>query len=443
MRLMSPRASILSVVVIAALLPHHGRANFDRVIPESPEDAILFPTDELTRDKRFPSVKERVKLYMGNWYAPPCDKDNRPNVGWVDFSYENSTEKSVWPSLVVSHHSFFNSSTRSYRIESIIEPDRLFFLDKKVLLDCLDVEKGGKGEFKDRVQMRNNMLMYCYDAAGSLETALDHVHKEVDLNNLEPPSLVQFGDLKHSHVYGDVEIPHFKKFRSATTREQLALVTPDDGCLRNQALQTVHTTTKLQPILWKFATARHFRALEKVYREDTPWGQKLPKAVFRGQLTGSRDGYDKHSTDVVNCMNLRRCRLVYTHSDSKLIDAKLTSTRNRMPHTLNGVILTTAATTIRRLLEFKAIIMLEGNDVASGLKWALLSQSVVLMPPPMHTSWAMEYVVEIVRNEHSDKRMNSPFYYSHLTQRITKTVGSLRPIESKCNRCRRKDAMGR
>jgi hypothetical protein len=37
---------------------------------------------------------------------------------------------------------------------------------------------------------------------------------------------------------------------------------------------------------------------------------------------------------------------------------------------------------------------LEGNDVASGLKWALLSQSVVLMPYPTHTSWAMEELLE-------------------------------------------------
>ena len=34
------------------------------------------------------------------------------------------------------------------------------------------------------------------------------------------------------------------------------------------------------------------------------------------------------------------------------------------------------------------------DDVASGLKWALLSQSVVLMPVPKHTSWAMEELLE-------------------------------------------------
>jgi len=49
---------------------------------------------------------------------------------------------------------------------------------------------------------------------------------------------------------------------------------------------------------------------------------------------------------------------------------------------------------LRTLLSFKAIIMLEGNDVASGLKWALLSQSVVLMPPPKVTSWALEELLE-------------------------------------------------
>ena len=61
-----------------------------------------------------------------------------------------------------------------------------------------------------------------------------------------------------------------------------------------------------------------------------------------------------------------------------------------MPDVLHGVELTAPVTTIRRLLEYKAIIMLEGNDVASGLKWALLSQSLVLMPLGKHTSWAME-----------------------------------------------------
>mmetsp|Transcript_17223 Transcript_17223/g.32164 ORF Transcript_17223/g.32164 Transcript_17223/m.32164 type:complete len:123 (+) Transcript_17223:764-1132(+) len=46
------------------------------------------------------------------------------------------------------------------------------------------------------------------------------------------------------------------------------------------------------------------------------------------------------------------------------------------------------------ILSYKGIIVLEGNDVSSGLKWALLSSSVVLMPEPLFTSWAMEELLE-------------------------------------------------
>ena len=50
---------------------------------------------------------------------------------------------------------------------------------------------------------------------------------------------------------------------------------------------------------------------------------------------------------------------------------------------------------MKELLEYKAIIMLEGHDVATGLKWALCSKSVVLTQWPVkYTSWAMEELLE-------------------------------------------------
>jgi hypothetical protein len=355
----------------------------------APDGTVITRTDELTREERFPSVEERVKLYMGNWYVPPCDGDQQPNTEWIDFFYDTKTPDTVWRSLILSDNSEANRF--SHQIESVIEPDKVFFLEESILMDCLEGEQGGGGDFADRVFARKNMQMYCFDAAGSLSTALKHVQRE-ETSMQEVPTLIQFGDLRHSHVYGDVLFPHFKKFRSATTPELLQLSTSNVDCVppEHQILQTLRQTKTPQPIVWKFATARHFRILDKVYREDTPWDQKKPQAVFRGQLTGSLDGYKRHAPDEVNCMNMRRCRLVYQHHTSPLIDAKLTSTRNRIPGKLNGVKLLAPVTTIRRLLEYKAIIMLEGNDVASGLKWALLSQSVVLMPKPLHTSWAME-----------------------------------------------------
>ena len=41
-------------------------------------------------------------------------------------------------------------------------------------------------------------------------------------------------------------------------------------------------------------------------------------------------------------------------------------------------------------LAYKFLVSIEGNDVASGLKWQLYSNSVVMMAKPTKTSWAME-----------------------------------------------------
>jgi hypothetical protein len=46
--------------------------------------------------------------------------------------------------------------------------------------------------------------------------------------------------------------------------------------------------------------------------------------------------------------------------------------------------------TMEEQLTYKYIISLEGNDVASGLKWQLFSNSVVIMPVATRVSWAME-----------------------------------------------------
>ena len=45
---------------------------------------------------------------------------------------------------------------------------------------------------------------------------------------------------------------------------------------------------------------------------------------------------------------------------------------------------------IEEQLQYKILVSWERNDVSSGLKWIVLGNSVVLMPPPTRTSCAME-----------------------------------------------------
>lgn len=46
--------------------------------------------------------------------------------------------------------------------------------------------------------------------------------------------------------------------------------------------------------------------------------------------------------------------------------------------------------TIRQHLDYKFIMALEGNDVASNLKWVMSSNSIAVMPRPTCETWFME-----------------------------------------------------
>jgi len=376
------------------------------------------------RENRFPSVATRVKLYMSNWYAPPCEGDRD---AFIRYNYNTNTNTAPtdssddgdddnWPTLEVvgyKDHPLVNETTRTLSaIQSIVEPDMLFFMDQETIVNCgnysYDEEWGEatKDPYMDRIKFRHNMRMYCQDIDELLIPAWETLRFLGSNVNVPPPTLIQFGDNKQSHVYKDVNVPHIKKFRSAAlTPDDLSDVTSTVRCYSSQvsskegnsirdALHSAHGNHGFQPIVWKLATDRHFKKLNDVYRYDTQWSHKIDTAIFRGQLTGSRDGYDKHLGDMENCDNMKRCRLVYNHANSTLIHAKLTSTRERLPDVLNGVELLASKVKINTLLQYKGIIMIEGNDVASGLKWALLSQSIVLMPKPKHTSWAMEELLQ-------------------------------------------------
>jgi hypothetical protein len=76
------------------------------------------------------------------------------------------------------------------------------------------------------------------------------------------------------------------------------------------------------------------------------------------------------------------------------VDARLSRDRIGFPEMIEGRNIIGCYMPMKEMLRYKGLLILEGNDVASGVKWAMYSQSVVLMPRPTHTSWAMEEVLE-------------------------------------------------
>jgi hypothetical protein len=113
-----------------------------------------------------------------------------------------------------------------------------------------------------------------------------------------------------------------------------------------------------------------------------------------------RDGFRHSKMDAVDdkrdCLLMHRCRLVYNTAGSSLVNAILVHVPGVElgPERIGDIQLYGDALNYQQLLQYKAIIMLEGNDVSTGLKWALYSNSVVMMQPPTKTSWIMEEMLE-------------------------------------------------
>lgn len=71
-------------------------------------------------------------------------------------------------------------------------------------------------------------------------------------------------------------------------------------------------------------------------------------------------------------------------------------------------------------LEYKYILALEGNDVATNLKWIMSSNSIAVMPKPKYETWFMEgslipdYHYICIKDDYSDLEEKLTYYNSNL-----------------------------
>jgi hypothetical protein len=75
--------------------------------------------------------------------------------------------------------------------------------------------------------------------------------------------------------------------------------------------------------------------------------------------------------------------------------------------------------TIDEHLEYKFILCLEGNDVASNLKWVMSSNSLAIMPKPKFETWFMEgllipdYHYVLIKDDYSDLENKLEYYINN------------------------------
>ena len=142
---------------------------------------------------------------------------------------------------------------------------------------------------------------------------------------------------------------------------------------------------------------RHF-----FFVKDTiPFEKKMSKILFRGYVHGKPNRQD----------------FIEKFSEHPKCDA-----RDTAPHSTNPQKWRAGNMSIAKHLDYRYIMALEGNDVASNLKWVMSSNSIAVMPRPTYETWFMEgtlipnhHYIE-VKPDYSDLIERIEYYDNHIDE---------------------------
>ena len=336
----------------------------------------LLPSWPENRSQRFPSASERVKLYLGPTWSHLVEDDecNQTSPNKKLWSYEYQQQGSV---VVLSPLQVSNGEDDGQNSTTALPVSSIFTISNEAALGIKQALFVRIPQIQACADGPNKPTRYCRDVMQTVVPAMNHTHK----NHNGPPIFMRFGDVLQPHT----PYPLFQKFRPVLHKHHFPLCGNDAASFQ-------------WPMIWKLNTERHYAVLDQVASQDIYWRYKKNQAIFRGDLSGGLVPTVASANDVQamteRCQQSTRCRFVYDHFENPLINAKLIALRRGLNATINGRTIKGHRKSLSEMLRYKGLIVLEGNDVASGLKWGLLSRSVVLMPPPTKTSWCMEESLE-------------------------------------------------
>lgn len=146
-------------------------------------------------------------------------------------------------------------------------------------------------------------------------------------------------------------------------------------------------------VLLNMDKVRHFVFL----KDPVPFSQKCDKVIFRGEIDGKPG----------------RIRFMERWFGHPICDAGDVGSGSTHPDWKTEMF------TLYEHLDYKFIMALEGNDVASNLKWVMSSNSLAVMPRPCFETWFMEgklipdyHYIEI-KPDYSDLKERIEYYIAH------------------------------
>ncbi|WP_258098003.1 glycosyl transferase family 90 [Marinoscillum pacificum] len=166
-------------------------------------------------------------------------------------------------------------------------------------------------------------------------------------------------------------------------------------------IRKARQTTDKTSTLYDLRSLRFNTPCVEVSSSDIPWNKKNNNVIWRGATTGSKtresfvkkyfDNYDIGFSNVKQKPHLE-------------------------PFKKNTI-------SIAEQLKSKFIVSLQGNDIASNIRWTLFSNSVLIMPKPKWTSWAM------------DEKLNPQEHYLELNDDLSNLEDLLEWAQSNDSLC--------
>ena len=329
------------------------------------------------RQNRFPSVEERVKYYMGHWYS--------------------TTNKRLFT------NDFYETFLQNEEDGDGISSSNSSSTDADADADVMDYQKSITGRILINPYGSSPVKMYKF-------YALDwKKHKSRDRNAKN--YIRDFIDF--SIIYNSIKsttpviFHHIDGLSSANPKKELTRKYPVFGKVRDTLAENNNVNhwrcsstkgcrqcgLKHSNIIWPLNRRRHYSAVASVPKNDIPFDQKIGMAVWRGRIEKS-DLVDADLPIEISSWK-QRMALVGNHINSTYVNAKFppddyVKTSKSLTKQYVGSILH-----MSDMLKYKYLVAIEGNDVSSGLKWMLFSNSVVFIPQPITwESWAMESLLQ-------------------------------------------------
>ena len=192
---------------------------------------------------------------------------------------------------------------------------------------------------------------------------------------LDFKSLIRYfpKDISYSYLFGDiVDVPDVPTF------------------LKSRPIRADQSNEN--SVLLKLNKIRHYY----VVKDKLSFENKIPKLVWRGKSN-----------------RLERIKLLEQYFDNPVCDFGDTH------HKKKRTVYERPFLTIPQQLQYRYILSIEGNDVATNLKWVMASSSVCFMRRPRFETWFMEgslipdFHYVLLEDDHSDIEEKICYYNNH------------------------------